>query len=272
MKSGKACGIDNVRNEFLKNCSQDMVLFITDLFNFVLNSGIILLDWCIGLIIPIYKKKECENNPDNYRGITLLSCVGKLFTAALNCRITKFLELTGSLGDEQAGFREGFSTMDYVFVLHSIINIYLSKKKRLYCSFIDYKKAFDLVDRASLWKKLLGNGINGKILTVIINLYEKAKSCVLLHDQKSSLFSCNIGVRQGENLSPILFAIYLNDVGYFIGRNYKGLDSLSVECSNNLSNEDVEVYFRLYVLLYADDTIVLGESKEELQDALTVSL
>ena len=70
-------------------------------------------------------------------------------------------------------------------------------------------------------------------------------------------------------MSPILFAIYLNDFEYFISRNYKDLDSLSVECSNNLSDEDVEVYFRLYVLLYADDTIVLAESKEELQDALT---
>ena len=67
-----------------------------------------------------------------------------------------------------------------------------------------------MVDRSSLWVKMLSHGIKGKVLKVIRNLYDSAKSCVRLHGETSSFFNCNIGVRQGENLSPLLFAIYLN--------------------------------------------------------------
>ena len=80
-----------------------------------------------------------------------------------------------------------------------------------------YKKAtFDLVDRASLWSKLIANGINGKIISAVYNLYNNAKSCVRLNNKMSTHFDCNIGVRQGDNLSPLLFAIYLNDFEFFL--------------------------------------------------------
>ena len=218
--------------------------------------------------MPLYKKKGHVNNPDNYRGITLLSCVGKFFTSVLNYRITNYLEATGSIGDEQAGFRAGHSTIDHIFVLHSIIDIYQQKQKPLYCAFIDYKKAFDFVDRSSLWKKLISHGINGKVLNVIYNLYKNAKSCVKSQGKLSDYFSCNVGVRQGENLSPLLFAIYLNDFEFYVSRKYNGLKDIAADCSTYLSDDDVEIYLRLYVLLYADDTIVMAESAEELQLAL----
>ena len=127
------------------------------------------------------------DDPDNYRGITLLSCLGKLFTAVIDSRLTAYLEKAGMLGDEQAGFRAGYSTIDHVFVLHCLIDLYLSQRKRLYCAFVDYKKAFDLVDRASLWSKLISSNINGKIMRVIYNLYDNAKSCVRVKNEKSEL-------------------------------------------------------------------------------------
>ena len=76
-------------------------------------------------------------------------------------------------------------------------------------------------------------------------------------------------MRQGENLSPLLFAIYLNDFEFFVSRYYKGLDHLANEFNNVLSDDDVEMFLRLYVLLYADDTIVMSESHLELQKALS---
>ena len=269
LKQNKACGIDNVINEYLKNCPEQVYTLIVKLFNIVLISGIVPNDWCIGMIKPLYKKKGSMDDPDNYRGITLLSCVGKLFTACLNSRLTSYLDGVGILGEEQAGFREGYSTLDHIFVLHSLIELYLARKKRMYCAFIDYRKAFDLVDRSSLWCKLIANGINGNVIKVVYNMYENAKSCVKVNGATSELFTCNIGVRQGENLSPLLFALYLNDFEYFVSRQYKGLDMCSTEIRENLSDDDVEVFLRLYVLLYADDTIVLSESPDELQKALT---
>jgi hypothetical protein len=234
----------------------------------VLESGIVPDDWCMGMIKPLFKNKGSKDDPDNYRGITLLSCISKLFTAMINIRLSDYLEGIGAIGSEQIGFRQGYSTMDHIFVLNSIINLYLFKKKQLYCAFIDYKKAFDLVDRSSLWLKLLSNGISGRILKVVRNMYHNAKSCVKLDNVLSESFLCNIGVRQGENLSPLLFSLYLNDFENFIRLKYDGLTFLSENITEYLSDEDTEVFLKLYTLLYADDTVILAESPSELQKAL----
>ena len=82
-----------------------------------------------------------------------MSCVGKLFTVCLNRRIGNFVVEYRLLGEEQAGFRVGYSTVDHIFTLHAIIEQYKARKKQLYCAFVDYRKAFDSVRRAILWSK-----------------------------------------------------------------------------------------------------------------------
>ena len=121
------------------------------------------------------KNKGSRSDPDNYRGISSISCLGKLFTAVINERLTKFVETNKIIGEEQAGFRSGYSTQDHIFALNTIIDIYLNKlggKRKLFCAFIDYQKAFDLVDRSSLWSKLLTYNINGRFMKLIFNLYQ----------------------------------------------------------------------------------------------------
>uniref|UniRef100_A0ABM0MA50 RNA-directed DNA polymerase from mobile element jockey-like n=1 Tax=Saccoglossus kowalevskii TaxID=10224 RepID=A0ABM0MA50_SACKO len=268
LNNNKAAGVDLIINEFLKNSRDDITSLIVQLFNIVLDTGIVPTSWIMGCIKPIFKNTGDTSDPSNYRGITLLSCLGKFFTAVINDRLTSYLNCVGSLGEEQAGFRAGYSTLDHIFVLHSVIDLYLHNKKRVYCAFIDYKKAFDLIDSTSLWFKLISNHINGKIITVIYNMYNQAKSCVIDGSDTSDFFNCNVGVRQGENLSPLLFAIYLNDFEYFISKHYNGLKYMASEIKTYLSNEDIEVFLKLFTLLYADDTIVLSESETELQSAL----
>ena len=150
LKNGKAGGIDQILNEYIKNSPSDMVKLIHSFFNLILETGIVPDSWTIGLIVPIFKNKGDIHNPDNYRGITLLSCMGKLFTMIINTRLHKYLEGQMLLGEEQAGFREGYSTLDHIFSLHCIIDLFLENKKRLYCAFVDYRKAFDMIDRTSL--------------------------------------------------------------------------------------------------------------------------
>ena len=82
-----------------------------------------------------------------------------------------------------------------------------------------YKTAFDLVDRSSLWSKLNSHGINSKLMSVIFNLYHHAKYCVRANGKMSDYFICNVGVRQGGNSSPLLFAIYLNDFEFYVSRH-----------------------------------------------------
>ena len=84
LKNNKAPGVDLILNELLKSSSAPLVETIVKLFNLVLDTGVIPSDWSIGMIKPLYKGKGSPESPDNYRGITLLSCVGKLFTAVLN--------------------------------------------------------------------------------------------------------------------------------------------------------------------------------------------
>jgi len=188
LKNNKACGDDFILNEYLKCSSTIMINIYVKLFNAVMDSGITPDSWACGIILPLFKKKGVKSDVDNYRGITLLSCLGKLFTSIINNRLTKFAESAYIIGPEQAGFRKGYSTIDHIFTFKCLLDLYLSKKKRLYCAFIDYKKAFDNVDRLELWKKLVQNGVSGKCFNVIYNLYKKAKSCVQVNGSRSDFF------------------------------------------------------------------------------------
>ena len=261
LKNGKACGIDAIVNEFIKSSPLEMVALLVKFFNLILISETMPSNWSIGVIIPIFKNKGTQTDPGNYRGITLLSCLGKLFTGLINQRLSKFLDSNGLLGEEQAGFREGYSTMDHTLTLNLIIEFLLSKHKRLYCAFIDYHKAFDTVDRTHLWTKLFSTGIHGRIFNVVKSIYKEAQSCVRHNGEVSQLFPCNNGVRQGDNLSPLLFSIYLNDLQVFLSKQCKGIV---------IENKGAEFahYVQLFTLLYADDTILLGESAQDLQVAL----
>ena len=100
-KNGKACGIDHIRNEFFKSCPPEMLQVILNFFNAVLNTGIVPESWCIGLIMTLYKNKGAKNDPDNYRGITLLSCTGKLSASMINYKLTNYLDAVGGIGDVQ---------------------------------------------------------------------------------------------------------------------------------------------------------------------------
>ena len=227
-----------------------------DFLNNVLITGFVPTDWCLGTIHPLYKNKGSVSDPDNYRGITLLSCTGKLFTTCLNHRLSSYVDDT-ILGEEQAGFRKGYSTTDHVFVLHLIIELYKSVHKRVYCVFIDYRKAFDSINRHFLWQKLLSYNIN---------MYANVISCIQKYILLSEYFRCNVGVRQGDNLSPLLFALFLNDILQFISTSCTGLNIYDA-CYPSLADEHI-VLLKVFVLLYADDTVVLSENEKELQLAL----
>ena len=112
--------------------------------------------------------------------------------------------------------------MIYIYVLQTIIELYQSVHKRVYSAFIDYRKAFDSLDRSYLWQKLLS--YNVKIFHVIKNMYAKAKSCIKKDNLISSYFPSNIEVRQGDNLSPLLFALFINDFKQNIANTYHGLN------------------------------------------------
>jgi hypothetical protein len=144
-----------------------------------------------------------------------------LFTCILNYRLFNYLESLGLLCEEQAGFRKGYGTIDHIFNLKCLIDLYLFRRKKIYCAFIEYRKAFDSVVKILLWQKLLRTSIDGNLLIVIQNMYKNAKSCVRDCSNCSDFFPSNIGVRQGDYLSRLLFSVFLNDLAEFMSHAYK---------------------------------------------------
>lgn len=235
------------------------------MFNIVFNSGVAPTEWTTGVINPIFKNKGEINDPSNYRPITLLSCFGKLFTGVLNSRLQTFSDMYDTIIKYQAGFRKGFSTIDNMFVLHAMIDILHNSRKKLFCAFVDLKGAFDTVHRASLWHKLKSYNIDGKFLSIVKNMYDNAKSCVFAHNVRSDYFPCTIGVRQGENLSPLLFSYFVNDLHNFFTNN-GNLEGVC--CSKHELDHRMLDFLKLFVILYADDTLLLSESAADFQLAL----
>jgi len=266
LQNNKAAGVDNITNEYIKFTLHIMLPIYTKQFNLVFDSGVIPESWSIGVINPIFKNKGNRKDPANYRSITLVSCFGKVFTSILNNRLTLFSDEINLISSSQAGFRKGHSTSDNIFILHSLINLYLSKKKKLFCTFIDFKAAFDKVWRTGLWTKMIKNNVNGKCFVVIKNMYENIKSCVTNNGNYSVFFPCRIGVRQGENLYSFLFALFINDIEeFFENRNISPLHIID-EMNDNL----LGVFIKLFILLYADDTVIFSETREEMQNMLDV--
>ena len=163
LKNGKACGEDYILNEMIKAFSENHNHLLTQTFNVVLLSGHVPNERETGVIKPIYKNKGDINDPDNYRGITLL-CLGKLFTSVINERLTVFIDSNQIMNEAQAGFRKGYSTTDQIFTLKCIVELFVCQGRILFCTFVDYSKAFDSINRATLWKKLISCGISGKVL------------------------------------------------------------------------------------------------------------
>ena len=172
----------------IKSTSQIFLPFYEKYFNAILDTGFFPDQWSVGCIHPVYKNKGERDNVQNYRPITILSCLGKLFTAILNSRLNLFLEENMILNENQTGFRSQYSTLDHIFSLNAQIEILKVKKQKLFCCFVDFSSAFDSVWRLGLWRKLIQSDVNGKVLNVIYNMYGDIKSCVSLLGKGSAFF------------------------------------------------------------------------------------
>ena len=209
LKYHKAAGVDRVVNEYIKSTATLLMPVYVKLFNTIFDNGVLPNEWHTGIIIPIFKNKGSRLHPENDRPITLLCCCSKLFTTLLNNRLSLFTEEHNTISEAQTAFRKGYSTLDHIFTLHHLINILKERKTKLFSAFVDFEKAFDTVPRMQLWHKLLQHNITGTFFRIIHQMYQ---DLILVNNQQSTLFPCNNGIRQGENLSPILFSLYLNEL------------------------------------------------------------
>ena len=173
LHNGKSPGLDGISNELIKNASVVIVLLMCRLFTKILQSESFPISWGRALIVPLYKKKCSVNDPINYRGIALLSCVSKVFTKILNNRLTNCAENNDKMYEVQGGFTKGKSTIDQIFVFQSLVSKYVSKKRRrFYSVFVDFAKAFDSVPHLHLFYSLIQEGLHGRTICLLRNMYQ----------------------------------------------------------------------------------------------------
>ena len=206
LKNNKTGGNDGFVGEMFKYGGYGMVELLKLLFEVVWTEECVPRQWRQGLIVNLFKKGDSED-PGNYRGITLLSVVGKVFCKVLNNRLMTRLEGKRALHEGQAGFRIKRSCVDNIFTLNEIIQGRLREGKKTFAFFLDIQKAYDTVWRDGLWFKLWDMGVRGRMWRVIKEMYKVTQSAVFLEGEKSSMFNVQQGVAQGCSLSPILFSI-----------------------------------------------------------------
>ncbi len=245
----KASGCDEIRAGFIKN--PHCIAFLHALFNHCLEKGVVPSQWSRSIIVPISKKAKPTKYPNDYRGISLQSIILKTFCRILQTRLVDFLEENNLLSDEQNGYRRDRSCQDHLFVLSSVIENRRCLKQDTYACFIDFRKAFDSVDRDLLWNKLASRyGIRGRFLVALKKMYERVESCVRVDDSLTDWFEVSNGVKQGCILSPTLFSLFMEDLVQEIKDLKQGVVCADVMVS---------------LLLFADDIVLIAPNPQNLQ-------
>ena len=229
--NGKAAGHDNLINEALKEAPESFTLLLTKLFNMIKCRGKIPRAWRRGRVVLIHKK-GAESDISNYRPLTVIPCMCSTYSKLLNARLIEVTEKHRLLGEIQNGFRRDRCGTDSAFILNSILWKSMAKKKKVSLAFMDLQKAYDSINRETLWKKMAAMGFGGQFLESIKSLYKDDFVTSEVNGVTTVPVYLGRGLRQGCSLSPILFAIYVADMSNDLHASNLGvtLQKICVTC------------------------------------------
>ncbi len=215
----KATGPDGVNPRLLKEADVYIVPFLTKLINLSLSTGKVPHCWKLAHVIPLFKKGEADTN--NYRPVSLLSCVSKLLERIVFKYVFNHLRSIEFLSCHQSGFQPGDSTVHQLAYLYHMFCDALDRKKDVHIVFCDISKAFDRVWHKGLLYKIRKAGIRGILYHWFANYLDSRYQQVLIRGQKSEIGYIKAGVPQGSVLGPLLFLIYINDLTEIVDCNIK---------------------------------------------------
>ena len=256
MRAGKAPGPDGVRPEFLKWAGPKIVAPLRQLFNRVYSRESIPAEWQRGNIVPLFKKGD-PADLGNYRGITLLSVPGKLFSRIVQMRLSEHLESGKLLSISQNGFRAKRGCAENLLTFTEALRESNATGGGALVCFLDFQKAFDRVWREGLWAKLRGKEVKGRLGRMLKALYAVHQAQVLVTGEVSAPFDIAIGTKQGCTLSPTLFAVFIDDLAERLEEKAQGLP---LPLTKHMLTE----------LLLADDVALFAPSANALQQLLDV--
>ena len=259
LKNYKSSGIDEISNEQLKYGAPGILPWLRDLFESVWRSEDVPSDWRKGIITIIPKKGDltyCNNN----RGITLRSTASKLFQIVLLRRLSVGLEKL--LRENQCGFRRNRSCIDQLYSLHCIIHNCIEFNVPLYINFIDFKAAFDSINRDFIWKAFEHYGLPTKYINVFKAFFRETESAVRVNGELTRWFNVESGTGQGDVQGPPIFNLVIN-WGLELAEKFKSISRGFTLQHRQSSRQPKKCVTDLD---YADDIAAMDNTAEGLQE------
>lgn len=241
MKNNKAPGIDEIPLETIKHGGEELIENLHQLIVIIWDTEIMPNEWRTAVICPVYKKGErlrCEN----YRGVSLLCVAYKIFTDLLRQRITPYVE--ENIGQYQGGFRRGKSTIDQLFIVRQIMEKSWEYDTGIFQLFIDFKQAYDTINREALCSAMLEMGIPTKLVNLTRMTMYNTKGRVKIQQRLTDEFIIEQGLRQGDGLAPILFNIALHKI----------IKEMKFDTKGTILTKEQQL------VAYADDINIIGRS------------
>ena len=255
LQNNKARGWDEIPNECWKNAPQAIVNSLLTLFNMMKNLGRLPEKFNNGLITLIHKKGPAELL-SNYRPLTVNISMYGIYSRMLNNRLSAVTEDHNLLGEVQSGFRKDRSAADSLFILNTILAKAKESGQQVHKCFVDIKKAYDTVSRDILWDKLAKLGFGPVFIQCLKAIYSDDCITTSIGGRKTRPIYLSRGVRQGCSLSPLLFALYISDLGNDLCKTGEGFDI-----------EDVNIC----ALFFADDIVLLSPKAQGLKRLLDIT-
>jgi hypothetical protein len=267
-----APGADGIPPDLIKYCKNSLLSPIYEILHQCWSEGIVPQDMRDAKIITLYKNKGDRSDCNSYRGISLLSIIGKVFARTILSRLQRLAERV--YPESQCGFRASRSTTDMIFSVRQIQEKCREQRQPLYMAFIDLTKAFDMVSRDGLFDILRKIGCPPRLLHLITSFHSNMHGTIQYDGKSSDPFIVSCGVKQGCVLAPTLFGIFFS---ILLKHAFNSCDEgiyLHTRSDGNLFNiRRLKAKTKIHTilvreLLFADDAALVSHDEPTLQSLL----